>query len=348
MLQPSSGALVDTLIQALMRVAPAAVLTLDTAGRITDLNAPAERLFSTTAARAIGQPYHAVLGPSLSDRVVGLFLRSGHGGAALEPQLVKATLPDGRRVELRANAGPVRDGGGKATEILFVAEEASSSAPPASEFTERLRTALRRYLGESIAEMVEQRPSFVGIGGTRRKVSVLQADIRGYTTVAEKLQPEDTMVLLLKYHGQAVAALLSEGATLDRFIGDNVLAIWNAPGEFECHAAGALRGALAVQRAALATGTELAYGIGVHTGEAVVGNIGSGKYMNYTAVGDTVNVAARLQAEAKAGQVLCSLQALADAGNRFEGRPLGPVQVRGRTSPVEVVELLGERMEDPP
>ena len=336
----ATGRLVDALTQALIRVAPSAVLTVDTTGRVSSLNGPAESLLSTTASEAVGRPYEAVLGQSLSDRLLGLFLRSGRDGSGMEPHFVRATLPGGRVAELRANAGPIRDGNGNTEGVLLVAEEVTENPPTSPQVTERLRLALRRYLGDNIAEMVEQRPSFIGVGGVRRRVSVVHADMRGYTSHAEVLQPEDTILLLLKYHGRAIEALQAEGATLDRFIGDAVLAIWNAPHEVASHAAGALRGALALQRAASATGNELAYGIGVHTGDAIVGNIGSGRFMNYTAVGDTVNIAARLQAQAGPGQVLCSAEVLRDAGDEFHARPLGAIAVRGRTQPVEAFEVL--------
>ena len=331
---------VNAVLQSLFRYAPCAVLTLDPAGRVTSLNPPAERLLSTSVEQALGQSYETVLGRSLAARMPGLFLRAMRAPSELEPYTVRATLPDGRHVMLRANLGPIREPGGGAPELLFVAEEVTPDSPPDTT-TERLRSALRRYLGDDLAALIEARPSFVGVGGVRRRVSVLHADIRGYTSKAEHMAPEDTTLLLLRYHGRAVDALQSAGATLDRFIGDSVLAIWNAPNDFMEHAHASLAAALEVQRAAREAGTDLAYGIGVHTGDAVVGNIGSGRYMNYTAVGDTVNVAARLQAVARAGQVLCSAQVLAAAGSGFETRALGAIQVRGRTEPVEALELLG-------
>jgi class 3 adenylate cyclase len=209
------------------------------------------------------------------------------------------------------------------------------------EVTERLRLALRRYLGENIATLVEQRPSFVGVGGVRKHVSVLHADIRGYTTVAESMEPEALTTLLLKYHGGAVDALRQEGATLDRFIGDSVLAIWNAPAPREDHARAAIRGALAVQAAARLTGSDLAYGIGVHTGDAVVGNVGNESYLNYTVIGDTVNVAARLQSLAAPGEVLCSERVLAEAGEGLRASALGPLTVKGRSEPIPAYRIEG-------
>jgi class 3 adenylate cyclase len=128
---------------------------------------------------------------------------------------------------------------------------------------------------------------------------------------------------------------------LDRFIGDAVLALWNAPRAQDQHVRMAVRGALAMRDATLAAGDDLGYGIGVHTGEAVVGNIGSEQYMNYTAIGDTVNVAARLQAAAAAGEVVCSAAALDAAGPGVRAVPLGPLTVKGRKHPVDTFRVEG-------
>ena len=340
----TAGVPMNAALQSLLRVAPSAVMTIDRTGRVTNLNPQAERLFSTSVEAAVGRMYQLVLGPSLADRLVGLFLREMRSPSELEPQLVRATLPDGRRVDLRANIGPISDPGGGRGELLFVAGEVAGNTG-AETVPERLRTALRRYLGDELAAMIEARPSFIGVGGVRRRVSVLHADIRGYTTTAERQEPEETTLLLLRYHGHAVEALQRAGATLDRFIGDSVLAIWNAPNDVADHARASLSGALAMRRATAEAGNDLAYGIAVHSGDAVVGNIGSGRFMNYTAVGDTVNVAARLQAEAAGGQILCSAQVLHAAQDGFEVRSLGAIRVRGRSEPVESFELIGMHSE---
>jgi class 3 adenylate cyclase len=334
----------NALAQALFRTAPAAVVALDVEGRVMMLNARAEVLLSASSEGAIGLPYQALLGASLSDRFLKLFLQSTRSADATAPLSIRATLPGGRRASLRASAGPIRDAGGAVTGVLFVADEELPSRPasPADAALEsRLREALRRYLGAGIAAQVEARPSFIGVGGVRTHVSVLHADMRNYTTVAEALEPEATAALLLKYHGSVVEALQEQGATLDRFIGDSVLAIWNAPAPCEQHARAAIQGALAAQAAASRTGSELSYGIGVHTGDAVVGNVGNESFLNYTAVGDTVNVAARLQAAAGPGETVCSEAALEEAGGGVQTIALGPLTVKGRREPVKAYRLSG-------
>jgi class 3 adenylate cyclase len=313
---------------------------MDTEGRIRSLNANAQRLLSTTEANALGKPYTQIFGPSLSQRVFSLVLKSGKSG---DVRAIEATLPDGRRAKLRATAGPVRDEAGNVSGIVFVADEDTSS-PKLEQLAgreARLRDALKRYLGDTVADMVDARPSFVDVGGHTQIVSVLHADVRGYTQLAEDLAPDQVAGLLLRYHGVASKALRDSGAVIDRFAGDAILALWNAPEPRTGHVRLALQGALAMQAAALAAGRELAYGVGVHTGEAMVGNLGSSEYQNFTAIGDTVNVAARLQGHAKAGEVICSAVALAGAGPGVRATPLGPLELKGRRASVDAFRVEG-------
>lgn len=332
---------------ALMRVSPSAMVSMDTAGRITALNPAAERLLGTTAGDAEGRPYTEVFGPSLASRMVPLFMRASRNAPGT-PQEMEATLPnEGRRARLRASAGPLVGSDGQLVGIVFVADDRSSEQAANegsrrhAEKAERLRAALQRYVGEQVAERIDARPSFIGIGGKRQVISVLHSDVRGYTTLAEQLEPEAVHALLVRYHGTAVEALEAEDGMLDRYIGDAILAMWNAPAPQEQHALMAIKGALRMRDATFALGTELMYGIGVHTGEAVVGNLGSERYMHYTAIGDTVNVAARLQSGAGGGEVVCSAAALAAAGPAVKAVALGALTVKGRKGQVEAYRVEG-------
>ena len=324
---------------ALLQFNPSSVVLMDNEGRIRSLNKNAERLLSISESDAIGKPYTDVFGPSLSSRVFSLVLK----GRRTEVKLIEATLPGGRRARLRATAGPLMDAGGAVSGIVFVADEDTSS--PKLEALEgqqqRYRDALRRYLGDNVAEMVDARPSFVDVGGRTQTISVLHADVRGYTTMAEQLPPDRVVSLLLRYHGAAAKAIRAAGGTIDRFAGDAILALWNAPAAQPDHVRRALAGALAMRDAARATGSDLGYGVGVHTGEAMVGNLGSDQYQNFTAIGDTVNVAARLQGQAHAGEVICSAAVLDAAGEGVSVTPLGALELTGRKTPVEAYRVEG-------
>jgi adenylate cyclase len=329
-----------TLSLALLQFNPSSVVVMDVDGRITSLNGNAQRLLSTSDADAVGRSYTEVFGPSLSQRVFSLFLKSGR---SQEVRAIEATLPGGRRVRLRATAGPLRDETGNVSGVVFVADEDTSS-PKLSELAERearLVNALKRYLGDTVAEMVNARPSFIDVGGHTQTVSVLHADVRGYTTLAEELPPNEVVELLLRYHGAAAKALRAAGGCIDRFAGDAILALWNAPVPQTDHVRLALSGALRLQAAAREAGTDLGYGVGVHTGEAMVGNLGSEEYQNFTAIGDTVNVAARLQSQAKAGEIICSAAVVAAAAGGLQATALGALDLKGRRAPVEAYRVDG-------
>ncbi len=324
---------------------PTAVVVMDAEGRLIALNGAAEQILGASSQDALGQPYPAIFGPSLADRLVSLFLHVGRSGDSSQTHRLEARLPTGRRAILQASVGPLRDAAGHVIGILLVAEDCTIQARAVADRADdalrsrRLYQALERYVGDTVAAAVDARPSFVSIGGVRKIVSVLHADVRGYTQHAEALPPDELMRLLIRYHGAAVSALRAAGATLDRFIGDAILALWNAPNPQPDHAERALRGAVALQAAVRSVGTELGYGVGVHTGEVVVGNLGTPEFMNYTAVGDTVNVAARLQAAAAVGEVVCSAIALQQAGSPLPALHLGPLAVKGRRQPVDAYRL---------
>jgi class 3 adenylate cyclase len=316
---------------------------MDPQGRVMEMDPGAEALLGTSSRDAQGKSYEAVFGRSLAGRMVPLLMRVARADPEHRVQDVEATLPSGRRVSLRAALGPILDDAGALVGILFAANAPSDvSASDAVPITreQRYREAVRRYVGEHIASVLDERPSLIGVGGRRQVVTVMHIDARGYTSVAEQLDPESTADMLLRYHGAAVEALLAEGATFDRFIGDAVLAIWNAPRPRQDHARTALRSGLAVIAATERIGTEIGYGIGVNTGEAVVGNLGSETYMNYTAIGDTVNVAARLQSLATAGQLVCSRATLDVAGDGVDAEPLGEKTVKGRRGAIETFRVL--------
>lgn len=333
--------------ESLLSLMPYAVVSMDTAGRITAFNRGAEQLFSLGREEAVGQPYPAVFGPSLSDRVVKLLLYAGRQEGPAEPQQLSATLRSGEVASLRASAGPVRNADGHLVGVLFVAErdanppERPGSAEPESESARaaRLRAALERYAGPHVAAWVDERPSFVQVGGVRQIVTAVHADVRGYTTMAEVLEPEAVAQLLRRYHSAGVEALVAAGGTFDHFIGDSVLALWNAPIPQEGHAQQAIGGAIAFQKAVRQVGSELHYGIGVHTGEAVVGNLGSDRYVSYTAIGDSINLAARLQAAAEPGQILCSRVTLEALDPAPPVTPLGELAVKGRMHPIEAFRI---------
>jgi adenylate cyclase len=210
--------------------------------------------------------------------------------------------------------------------------------------TAALRTAFEQYVAPSVVERILQTKEALTLGGRRRELSILFADVRGFTTFSEQATPEDVVALLNEYFSIATDVIFSREGTLDKFQGDAVMAFFNAPEEQADHVWRAVDAALALQRSiaernARIGGEGLTFGIGVHVGEVIVGNIGTSKAMNYTAIGDAVNVAKRLQERAAPGQVLISAEVHERVRELVTAESIGELSVKGRHQPVQVFDL---------
>ncbi|MCP4517691.1 MAG: adenylate/guanylate cyclase domain-containing protein, partial [Delftia sp.] len=178
----------------------------------------------------------------------------------------------------------------------------------------------------------------ISLGGKRQQVSVLFADIRGFTAFSESLAPERLIEVLNQYLALAVDAVLAQDGTLDKFMGDAVMALFNAPLPCPDHTWRAVRAALAMQEAIARYNVEgtdhapLSFGVGIHVGQAVVGNVGTVQQMNYTAIGDAVNLAKRLQEHASGGQIILSQAAYEALKKDVIVQDLGLLAVKGRAA----------------
>jgi adenylate cyclase len=216
-----------------------------------------------------------------------------------------------------------------------------------------LQTALASVIPPDVARAIARNPARLHLGGERREITVLFADLRGFTTFAEGVEPEVLSHVMTEYLDAMTGVIFAHGGTLDKFIGDAVMAFWNAPLDDAEHAQHAAIAALEMQAALAQLGERWqARGlrrhrmrIGIHTGPASVGNMGSSRRFAYTALGDAVNVAARLEPlnDTYGTDICLSERALAAAGGRraLLVRSLGPVVLKGRRQAVAVFELLG-------
>ena len=206
-----------------------------------------------------------------------------------------------------------------------------------------IREQFERFVPPAVVEQAINTPEQVQLGGERCEISVLFADIRGYTSWSEDAPPEHVIETLNHYLSLAAEVVLSWGGTLDKFMGDGLMAIFNAPTPQPDHVHRAADAALALMRAAEEVsalyGHRLTYSVGVHVGEAVVGYIGTERALNYTAIGDTVNLAKRLQEYAAPGQILISEEVAQRLGHQLKARALGQLNVKGRKKPTFAFEL---------
>lgn len=215
-----------------------------------------------------------------------------------------------------------------------------------------IRDAFRRYLHPRLVEELARGPGLPRLGGETRELTVLFADVRNFTGIAERLPADRVVRLLNRYFAAMAAAVQAEDGMVDKFLGDGLLAVFGAPLPRPDHARRACRAALAMRAALAALNREntaeglpaIEIGVGVNTGRMVIGNMGSEQRFDYTVVGDEVNVAARLVEASKSADcaVLVSEATLAAAGPGFCARELQPILLRGRSAPARVFALDGE------
>ena len=195
-----------------------------------------------------------------------------------------------------------------------------------------------------VSSLVAQGETPQSLSGQAREITVLFSDIRGFTTLSEKSSPEQIVSLLNRYFSLQVEIIFRHGGTLDKFIGDAIMAFWGAPQEDPQHAAHAVAAAMEMEQALLKFKNELGedgkdfdVGIGIHTGKAVVGFIGSDARLDYTAIGDTVNLSSRIEGLTKGvARILVSSDTVAHCQNAFDFRPTGSYKVKGRSQEVEL------------
>ncbi|GAA2893792.1 hypothetical protein GCM10010517_58350 [Streptosporangium fragile] len=208
-----------------------------------------------------------------------------------------------------------------------------------------LETLFRQYMSPDVAQSLLADPRTAALGGELVELTALFADLKGFTSFSEKVAPGEIVEMLNRYHSAAVPIILGNGGTIVQFVGDALLALFNAPARQEDHATAAARAALAMQRAAeeIAAGTPgyPRFRIGINTGQALVGNIGSPELRGFNAMGDCVNVAARLEGIADPGSVVIGQSTLDLIGPHAEVHPLGWLNLKGREQPVHAYVLSG-------
>jgi adenylate cyclase len=213
------------------------------------------------------------------------------------------------------------------------------------ELEEQTRELFERYLPPQVAQYLIDDPSRANLGGERREVTVLFADLRGFTALAERMSPERLVEVVNRYLALATESILGEGGVLDKFMGDSVMALYNSPLEQPDHALRALKTAFDVRDNVRRNSIQPAmrFGFGINTGVAVVGNVGSEALMNYTAIGDTVNLAFRIQAQAKSEQILLSRATYQQVQDYVDAKPLGRMRMERRAEEAEVYEAISLR-----
>ncbi|MCW5977341.1 MAG: HAMP domain-containing protein [Bryobacteraceae bacterium] len=214
---------------------------------------------------------------------------------------------------------------------------------------EVVKTAFARYVSRQVMDNILSSGAVPEVRGDRKKVTVLFCDIRGFSTIAESMAPEQVVLMLNEYFERMVDVVFRHQGTLDKFMGDGLMVLFGAPQDDPYQEEHALKAALEMQRELRRLrarqeaegGLPLAIGIGINSGPAIVGNIGSSQRMEYTAIGDTVNLASRLESATReiGAEILVSEYTYNAVRGAFNARSVGSVRVKGRVEPVQAYAI---------
>lgn len=213
-----------------------------------------------------------------------------------------------------------------------------------------IRDMFGRYVSDQVVdEILEKNKNEIKLGGIRKEATFIFIDIRNFTVLSEKLSSENVVEILNSYLNIFANSILENGGTLDKFIGDAAMGIFNAPLELENHPLKAVMAAMQMINESKTLqieilekyGENIGFGIGINTGQAIIGNIGSEFRMDYTAIGDAVNTASRLEGVANANQILISENVFKHINSDIETTSLGSIKVKGKDIPIKTYEVKG-------
>lgn len=317
------------------------VITADIHDVITLCNQAAEGILARSKETLLGTSLNDLLlalSPDLREKVEGIKQADEqYIGLEVRPRIEQRGL-----VDLSLKISPLKTADESTQGVTIVLDD----------LTEKRRLEAQRRLFERMVspKVIEQlNPDSLQLGGRRTEITTLFADIRGFTSFSESIDPETLVSVLNRYLAAAAEAVLGEEGTIDKFLGDAVMAWFNAPIPQPDHTLRAARAALAIRDAVRAVRREvpvefqLAFGVGLHFGEALLGLVGTQRRLEYTAIGDSVNTAKRLQENAGLDQILISRVVAERIQGQAELREVDPVRAEGKEQPIEVFELIDLR-----
>ncbi len=315
------------------------VITSDIRDMITLVNSAAESILAMKADLLVGSSLVDLL-PKLSSELAEQVALVKQADQRLMDLEVNSVLDGRGRVSLNLNLTPLKSADQATRGVTIVVDD----------LTEKRRLEAQRRLFErmvSPAVIQQLDPDALQLGGKITEITTLFADVRGFTSFSEEIDPQTLVSVLNQYLAAAVEAVLKEEGTIDKFQGDAIMAWFNAPIPQADHTLRAARAALGFREAVLAVREQLepkfhlSFGVGIHVGEGLLGLIGTHKRLDYTAIGDSVNTAKRIQENAVPDQILVSAEARKLLGTAAKVKPAPAIEAKGKKEPVKVFELVG-------
>jgi adenylate cyclase len=316
------------------------VITTNMDGHVTLCNRAAQDILGVSEESTIGAHFAEAF-PALESSLRPLVEEVKTHGEPIVDVESEITLPEREPVYLRTSLSPLKDANEETQGIAIVLEDLTEQRKLESRYQ-----WFQRYVSPAVIERLPADPQRLKLGGQRQEITSMFADIRGFTDFSLQHDPETLVDVLNQYLEVGAKAVLAEDGTLDKFMGDAVVAFFNAPLPQPDHILRAIRTALKIREGVdylhqqLPPAYQLSYGIGITIGDAVVGHIGTAKRVDYTAIGPSVNLARRLQEAAAPGQILLTRLAYQRVQEHVEARLLPPLQVEGINEPIKTYELI--------
>ncbi len=315
------------------------VITADIGNQITLTNRAAETILGCDAIDIVGHLLNDTLA-SVSKELEPHLMEMRETDKAIADLEISYHSPTRGNVDWRFNLSPLKDAGQKTQGVAIVLDD----------LTERKKLEAQRRLFERMVSpaVIEQLdPNSLQLGGKRTDITALFADIRGFTTFSEHQQPEQLVKILNLYLAAMAEAVLAQEGTIDKFMGDAIMAWFNAPIPQPDHTLRAVKTALLIRESVealykvLPAEAHLAFGVGIHCGDAVLGLIGTEKRLEYTAISDSVNTAKRIQENSARNQILISRDAYERVKNEVNAKFHAEMSMKGKSRPLEVFDVLG-------
>ena len=317
------------------------LITTDLYDRITLVNPAATEIFGCNSPRLLGEKLETVL-PRLAKELRTYLVAAVMHETSATGLEVSENMPDKGNLNLRLSVSPLKSGEKQVQGVALVVEDETETLRLQAQ-----RQLFQRMVSPAVIDKID--PNDLNLRGERVILTTLFADVRGFTSYSEVTRPEKLFTLLNAHLGAAVDAILSQEGTIDKFQGDAVMAWFNAPMPQKDHPLRAIRAALGIfaglkrLHQSLPEADQLNMGVGIHVGEAVLGLVGTQKRMEYTAIGDSVNTAKRLQENARPGQILITDKLYQLVYGQVNVRVVEPLLVKGKRQPLQVYEVLGLR-----
>jgi PAS domain S-box-containing protein len=321
------------------------VVTADLDHRILLCNRAAQAILGRTGQNMVGLNLDDVLPSSIGEKAAEVFhdfdLVQQQDRSIVGRELV-FDQPNRGQVSISLNLSPLKDAGQATQGVAIVVDDLTEQ-----KHLQAQRRLFERMVSPAVIHQLD--PDKLQLGGTRSQITVLFADIRGFTHFSENLEPEQLVAVLNRYLAAAAESILAQEGTIDKFMGDAVMAWFNAPIRQPDHPMRAVRAALGIRAAVQRLTRELPpeqhlhFGAGIHYGDAVLGLIGSERRIEYTAIGDSVNTAKRVQENSAANQILITGAVQRLLAENVITRPVEPIVAKGKREPVEVYEVIGIR-----